>query len=126
MQSYLLKCSAMRLVIFSQNSKYFGEVKLCWHLIPWYIRFPSPSAFNVSGYFSDSHAGGVAVGVQKTTFIFSSAVSARNSSQNEKSYFPSSGSISAHENSARRITSMPYCFMRCKSSFHSARSQCSG
>ena len=36
----------MRLVIFSQNSKYFGEVKLCWHLIPWYIRFPSPSAFN--------------------------------------------------------------------------------
>ena len=48
--------------------------------MPWYIRLPSPSAFNVSGYFSDNHAGGVAVGVQKTTFIFSSAASARNSS----------------------------------------------
>ena len=84
------------------------------------------SQFRTSGYFSVIHAGGVAVGVQKITRIPHSAARSRNASQKLSSKRPSSGSKRFHENSATRITPMPFSRMRRRSSRQRLLSQCSG
>ena len=94
--------------------------------MPWRYRTPSRRALSTSGYLSVSQAGGVAVGVQKITFMPACSAKSRNLSQKVKVNTPSSGSVRFQANSPTRMVVIPWASIRPRSCSHRELSQCSG